>query len=562
MTTLINSLHEFVTPDVLSATQSFEGSDANKKDVLTTLYSIIAARLTDTHVVKRIETLTDIESESAETLLTASIYDKDAPVGFTTGLYDTIAANHNVPATTVNALSAAALPKAYRHIKQLAGTYPVADYLSNEREGLIAGIPAWAVAALPAGLWTTTSVNPLVADTKAAPVATGVLTKEEKPSGSAMKALLPIVGALIFAGLAFMLLKACQKEPTPVAAPVSAPVATTDTSSAAIAPAMFTASLNETGTELYSCGGEVGNAGLADTLRSHVAGVFQNQNCAFTTTAVVANDMPAAQYIPQILGFMKGVPDASVTISDKSILLNASDAAALEKLISDIKGMLPSDFTVAAEPVIDEVLAISNSITAAGEALDAITDTPNLDELVRALNLQIINFAVDSTEIPAENKAILDKAALRLKELPEAHLAITGHTDNQGTLEYNQDLSERRAKAVHDYLVSQGVNDDKLDTSGASYTRPVATNATEQGRFRNRRIEFTISNAGQTVDTIGSATVSLTDTATDTAKDAAGTVADTAAAATGAVVDTAKNAAATVSDAASSAAGTVTTTNK
>ena len=125
--------------------------------------------------------------------------------------------------------------------------------------------------------------------------------------------------------------------------------------------------------------------------------------------------------------------------------------------------------------------------------------------MINALNLQIINFATDSTAIPAENQEILDLAAQKLASLPQITLRITGHTDKQGDHAYNQKLSESRAAAVRDYLVSKGVPAERLTVAGASFDRPVASNATEQGRFQNRRIEFTLQQEGETVTQVGNA---------------------------------------------------------
>lgn len=538
--TIINSLHELVTPQALQATASYEGSDAEKQGVLTTLYTLLAARMSDEAVIKRTETLE--HSDNADQLLSASVYDDHTQSVNT--LYETIASNHNVPVATVSALASAALPQAYRHIKTTAGTTPIPNYLASEREGLISGVPAWLVTALPAGLLTATAV-PVAA--KVAPVeTTGTLHKEEKPNGSAMKALLPIIGALIFAGLAFLLLKSCQSTPTPVAAPV-APVATTEVApAAALAPATLAIALDETGSAMYACDSDVGSTALRDQIHSAVGGLFTADKCHFDVSTAVANDMPALQYVPQILQVMNGVPDAYVSIADKTIMLNTSDTGTLDNLVSQVTAIVPSDYIVLAEPVLVEADAIVIANTAAAEAVNTST---TIDELVRALNLQVINFAVDSAEIPAENKAILDVAAERIKMLPDVHLKITGHTDNTASHAYNKELSERRANAVHDYLVSLGVSDDKLDTFGASFDEPIATNATEQGRFRNRRIEFTLLHGGEMVDSVASA-----DTTT---AQAGSVVADTVAGATGAVADAATDAAAAVGDAATDAAQTV-----
>ncbi|HEC09331.1 MAG TPA: OmpA family protein, partial [Acidimicrobiales bacterium] len=80
-----------------------------------------------------------------------------------------------------------------------------------------------------------------------------------------------------------------------------------------------------------------------------------------------------------------------------------------------------------------------------------------------------------------------------LTDVPEGTLvAVEGFTDSQGDAAANQRLSEARAQAVVDYLVSQGVSPDVLRASGNGESRPVASNDTAEGRAQNRRIEFNV----------------------------------------------------------------------
>ena len=75
---------------------------------------------------------------------------------------------------------------------------------------------------------------------------------------------------------------------------------------------------------------------------------------------------------------------------------------------------------------------------------------------------------------------------------PQMTIEIGGHTDGKGSEAYNQRLSENRAKAVVDYLVSKGVDAKRLKYKGYGKTMPVDTNDTEEGRAKNRRVEFKI----------------------------------------------------------------------
>jgi outer membrane protein OmpA-like peptidoglycan-associated protein len=67
---------------------------------------------------------------------------------------------------------------------------------------------------------------------------------------------------------------------------------------------------------------------------------------------------------------------------------------------------------------------------------------------------------------------------------------VIGHTDSDGTEEYNQALSERRAQAVRDYMVSEGVDASIIDASGQGESNPIASNATKEGRAENRRVDI------------------------------------------------------------------------
>ena len=114
-------------------------------------------------------------------------------------------------------------------------------------------------------------------------------------------------------------------------------------------------------------------------------------------------------------------------------------------------------------------------------------------DLVSALNLNVINFASNSAEIPTDSTDYLNRVATAIKAAPAGTvLEIGGHTDNTGDPAANITLSQQRAAAVRDYLVQQGVSPGVLVAKGYGSSRPVATNDTEEGKFRNRRIEFSL----------------------------------------------------------------------
>lgn len=101
-----------------------------------------------------------------------------------------------------------------------------------------------------------------------------------------------------------------------------------------------------------------------------------------------------------------------------------------------------------------------------------------------------ILFGFNSSKLSDEAKESLTKFAEVLKNTPDADVAILGHTDNVGTEKANQSVSEKRAKAVADYLKSQDVPASQIkDVMGMNYSQPVASNDTEEGRAQNRRVE-------------------------------------------------------------------------
>ncbi|MEL6476460.1 MAG: OmpA family protein [Pseudomonadota bacterium] len=108
-----------------------------------------------------------------------------------------------------------------------------------------------------------------------------------------------------------------------------------------------------------------------------------------------------------------------------------------------------------------------------------------------------VTFATDSAEISPQFYSTLDEVSGTLNRYPESYLDIVGHTDSQGSNEYNQALSERRAGSVGNYFRSRGVAPARIATFGQGETLPVANNATAEGRQQNRRVELRITPATQ-----------------------------------------------------------------
>lgn len=107
--------------------------------------------------------------------------------------------------------------------------------------------------------------------------------------------------------------------------------------------------------------------------------------------------------------------------------------------------------------------------------------------------LEGVNFDFDQAEIRPDAKDILDGVTQKLiQTAPEVKVEIGGHTDELGESAYNQQLSERRAKAVSRYLQAGGVADERLTERGYGESEPVAPNDSEEGRQKNRRVELKV----------------------------------------------------------------------
>lgn len=98
-------------------------------------------------------------------------------------------------------------------------------------------------------------------------------------------------------------------------------------------------------------------------------------------------------------------------------------------------------------------------------------------------------FDFNKATLKEEFKPMLDSVAEALNVYTKVDVKIDGHTDNVGEYDYNMELSEKRAGSAKEYLVSKGVDSDRIATEGFSFSKPAASNATQEGRDKNRRIE-------------------------------------------------------------------------
>ena len=139
---------------------------------------------------------------------------------------------------------------------------------------------------------------------------------------------------------------------------------------------------------------------------------------------------------------------------------------------------------ITTELVVTEVGAIANKMIDAAAMAKGLGETGHIA-------LYGIYFDKDKAVVKAESKPTLDQIAALLTGAPDLKVVIVGHTDSQGTLAYNMELSQRRAAAVAAMLTkSYGIAAERLATAGVGYLAPIGSNRTEDGRALNRRVEL------------------------------------------------------------------------
>jgi outer membrane protein OmpA-like peptidoglycan-associated protein len=104
-----------------------------------------------------------------------------------------------------------------------------------------------------------------------------------------------------------------------------------------------------------------------------------------------------------------------------------------------------------------------------------------------------VTFRSGSADLNPQFFKVLDGVSQVAKKYDKTIIEVAGHTDNVGGAEYNQQLSQRRAGSVAQYLESRGVSGQRIMTAGGGENHPIASNSTEQGRAANRRVEVTLA---------------------------------------------------------------------
>lgn len=201
-----------------------------------------------------------------------------------------------------------------------------------------------------------------------------------------------------------------------------------------------------------------------------------------------------------------------VRIADRQISIEGWADGAVDEFIQKLQPALPAGYTFTvqvssnqvaapAQPATAATIPVRESQVAIAEAVpvdvvndqqfvrEALACQADIDSVMRGKTVEF-KFASDALETRSEQ--FLQQIATAMNRCPSAYLYVIGHTDSVGTQERNQRLSQRRAGSVADYLVSQGVYSEFVIAEGRGEKEPIFSNNTDDGRARNRRIEFSV----------------------------------------------------------------------
>lgn len=341
---------------------------------------------------------------------------------------------------------------------------------------------AAASAAVTATTAATTNAIHAASDVahKSVKTASNITADAVKEPTSFFLRILPWLGFVVLILLGLLFWKGCQSQTVPVAVPV------VNTAPTNLSPEKMSLNTGANG-ELLNCKGVAGNADLVANLTSAVQAQFgPAAKCDIKTDATVDTSFAGLSSLSDALSAVKASANTNFELNGNTVTINGPEPLEVAKLIERLKTIFGTGVSVASAVPLDP------TIVAAGELATINPNTVKAEDVIHALNLQVINFAVGSNDIPDVNKAILDKAATLIKAIPHLNIAITGHTDSSGNEKSNVALSTARAKSVAAYLVSQGVPAASITAKGLGSSQPIADNATEEGKLKNRRIAFAI----------------------------------------------------------------------
>lgn len=295
---------------------------------------------------------------------------------------------------------------------------------------------------------------------------------ERKRSASLWPALLALLGLVV---LGVLLMKGCTQTGAPVAAvPDTTAAPATPTVTGGTWDADF--GLSQTATGLVARG-KVATEAAKAALLQQLAGIYPGVTVVDSLVVdASATSAPLLGNGPTLFGYLSQVRNAALGLNGQAVTVRGDvrSQAALDDVTADLRGALPTGYTLFPEIT---VVAPSREVATA-------------DSLIAAALVAPIPFRSGSEQLGDNASTILDRVAAALVQFPNVKVAVEGHTDNTGSAETNQRLSQQRAETVMRYLAGKGIAAERMTAVGYGQTRPVADNATEEGRAQNRRVVF------------------------------------------------------------------------
>lgn len=297
---------------------------------------------------------------------------------------------------------------------------------------------------------------------------------ERKRTGSIWPLLLGLLGLIL---LAVFLMRGCNKtDGTAATGTDSTAVATP---SGTVAGGVWDTDFGfvQTATGLMLKGkvpSEAAKTSLLDQLKGIYPGLAINADSLVVDAAATTGGF--MEKAGGLFGFLSQVRNAGLGLAGQNVTVRGDVRSAADKdaVAADLTGALPTGFTLANEI---NVVAAPPEVAAA-------------DSLIKAALIQPIPFATGTATLGDGASAILDKVAEALTQYPSVKVTVEGHTDNTGNAAANQRLSEARAQSAMKYLADKGIAADRMTAVGYGQTRPVADNATDEGKAQNRRVVF------------------------------------------------------------------------
>ncbi|UCE04124.1 MAG: OmpA family protein [Candidatus Latescibacterota bacterium] len=197
-----------------------------------------------------------------------------------------------------------------------------------------------------------------------------------------------------------------------------------------------------------------------------------------TGAGVIAVLLSMALVFGGCSGATKGAAIGGIAGAATGAVVGEGKGAVIGGAVGAAAGAIIGDYMARQKEELDKVPGAD--VKQVGEELVVTFDSPIL-------------FDTDSSVLKSESMRMLDDVARVLVDYPDTDVLIKGHTDNTGSEAHNQSLSERRARAVENYLATRGVSIARLRSMGFGESLPVASNSDDYGRSQNRRVELQIA---------------------------------------------------------------------